>query len=459
MEMKPESGPDSGNVMSKAPRPHVRAATSASVSKSSFGFGSTESGGNAGLEWLHDNLDSMISDLTCLVECNTSFPPGNNYTAFCDLINDISDDMGGGSDRVVVPEELWKIPEAEGARVNLLRSPDLGSRQDRVMQIYFHTDTVPAGDGWTHPPFKLTREGGKLYGRGTADMKGAIAATFAALRALSATHAKLAYRPILLFCSDEEGGTYPGIRYLAEQGMLNGAILNLNGSATPRIWAGCFGSLDIRLRFFGREAHSGMPLEGVNALEEALQPLASLMELKKRVEGRHSKMPSADTAQPLHGLLSITSASAGVKGSAVPGRSEIIINRRYLPEERMEDVVDEISRTVAKSVASTALLDHDMEIIGHLPPVIDPDGPDTPRWIAAQAAGYGVEIEKFQRFGSMTSSDFGWVQKAGIRQIMLGGLSRPGRNVHGPDEHTTTTDLLGLARSIFLLLARDFKHQ
>ena len=67
-----------------------------------------------------------------------------------------------------------------------------------------------------------------------------------------------------------------------------------------------------------------------------------------------------------------------------------------------------------------------------------------------------VGIDAFKHFGSSTSSDFGWVQRAGIQHMMLGGLSRPDRNVHGPDEYTTRADLLGLSRSVYCMLSAEF---
>jgi succinyl-diaminopimelate desuccinylase len=50
----------------------------------------------------------------------------------------------------------------------------------------------------------------------------------------------------------------------------------------------------------------------------------------------------------------------------------------------------------------------------------------------------------------------GWVQQAGIREILLGGLSRPDSGGHAADEHTTIDDILALARSIVLYFAEDF---
>ncbi len=51
---------------------------------------------------------------------------------------------------------------------------------------------------------------------------------------------------------------------------------------------------------------------------------------------------------------------------------------------------------------------------------------------------------------------WGWVQQAGIQEILLGGLATPERRIHGPDEHTTIDDIAALARSVLLYLAADF---
>lgn len=401
--------------------------------------------------------ERMEAELARLVACDTSFPPGAGYAAFADLIEALLAPLGGEARRIEVPEALWAAPGARGPRVNLIARPALGSADAPELTIYFHADTAPVGHGWIRPPLRLTVEGERLYGRGTADMKGAMAASLAALRALREAGAALAFRPVLAFCTDEEGGRHPGVRHLAERGLLAEPILNLNGGATPRVWAGCFGSIDLAFRFVGRAAHSGDPGDGVNAVEAAAPALEALLALKREVERRTSALPPPPWRDgPLTARLSVTRLRAGEKGSALPGLFEMVVNRRYAPEEEADAVVAEIRATVAEAVAGGPLIDWSMEETGHLPPVVDPDGPLTERWTQAQSAGFGVPREAFRRFGSSTSSDFGWVQRAGLSEIMLGGLSRPDANVHGPDEHTTRADLMGLAQSVALFLDADF---
>ncbi len=289
-------------------------------------------------------------------------------------------------------------------------------------------------------------------------MKGTIAAVLAALRAARECGLVLAYDPVLLFCTDEEGGLFPGIRYLAEQGMIEGHLLSFNGGAVPRIWTGCFGSFDLLIRIGGRAAHSGEPEGGINAIECALPVLQALVELKASVEGRSSALPPPPHrgGRPLTGQLTVAAVRAGEKGSAVPASIELLVNRRYSPEEDFAAAHDEICATVRTALAAIATTSLTFELVGHLAPVSDPTGPHWPRWQAAISAGFGFPLESFRPWGASSSSDMGWVQQTGIKEILLGGLGRPDNNVHGADEYTTLADLKALARSVLAYLAADF---
>lgn len=401
-------------------------------------------------------FDAMQEDLSALVGFDTVFPPAANYSGFSDLIEARFACLGGKAERVIVPESLWRSAGVTGPRVNLLLRPDVGPKDAPEAMIYFHTDTAPSGDGWTRAPLTLTREGERLYGRGTADMKGCMAAVLAALRFLKATGATLAFRPVLAFCTDEEGGRYPGIRYLAETRALPNVLLNLNGGAAPRIWGGCFGSLDLAVTGRGRAAHSGRPDSGINALEEMLPILSALTTLKQRIEGRVSEMPPAPGDAPLRARLNLTAIRAGDKGSALPGSCRLVLNRRYMPEEDVGDVRAELTEVIEGALSASGLKGWQIDEVGHLPPVTDPTGRWTDRWTAARARANGQPESDFTTYGSSTSSDFGWVQKAGLRHMLLGGLMRVESNVHGPDEFTTTSDMEALARAVALFLRADF---
>jgi succinyl-diaminopimelate desuccinylase len=407
-----------------------------------------------------DDGAAIQADLSRLIAVDTSFPPGDGYAAFADLAEGLFAPLDFAFRRVTVPQHLWFTPEGggQGERVNLIAARRSGLP---VCSLYFHTDTVPPGAGWTKPPLTLTREGDRLYGRGASDMKGTIAATLAALRALKRANLKLRFDPVLLFCSDEEGGLYPGIRYLAEQGLIEGHLLSFNGGIAPRIWAGCFGSLDLLVRIHGRGAHSGDPIGGINAIEEAIPLLNALLALKASVETRISALPSPPhyEGRPLHARLTIAALNGGQKGSSLPARFDILINRRYAPEEDFAAVRAELETTIRDAMAPSRALGVEMHLIGHLTPVSDPTGPHWPRWQAALGRAFGYAPEDFRAWGASSSSDMGFVQDAGVREILLGGLNRADNNVHAPDEFTTMGDVMALARSILLYLSRDFSDE
>lgn len=395
-----------------------------------------------------------LAPLARMIACDTSFPPGQGYGAFAALMTETFASLGFEFERVSVPEALWSGDgtQAQGERVNLIARRRGGKP---VAAIYFHVDTVPAGAGWSHPPLQLTRRGDRLYGRGTADMKGTIAATLAALAAAAAHDLPLAFDVDLLFCTDEEGGLYPGVRYLAEQKLINGHVICLNGGAAPRIWAGCFGSFDLAIRISGRSAHSGDPVGGINAVEEAVPVLTALRDLQAEVETRRSALPSPPhfEGRPLTARLSVTAIQGGAKGSALPGDCTLIVNRRYPPEEDFATARAELEATIRDAVARTRALGVEIHLVGHLAPVSNPDhGPFWPRWCDATALGFGYPRDGFRRWGSSTSSDMGFVHEAGVRDILLGGLSRPGHNMHAADEFTTIDDVVGLARTLLAYL-------
>ncbi len=413
---------------------------------------------HAALASIGEDTGTILQDLGRMLAVDTCFPPGNGYPAFADLMESLLTPLGFQFRRIAVPEALWQTADggASGERVNLLASLPAGAGED--CNLYFHVDTVPPGDGWTFPPLALSQADGRLIGRGSADMKGTIVATLAALRAARRQGLKLRFNPVLLLCTDEEGGLYPGIRYLAEQGYFSGHMLSFNGGAAPRIWGGCFGSIDLLIRVTGRSAHSGDPVGGINAIEQSLPLLNALQELKQRVEQRVSAMPAPPHYQgrPLTSRLTLAAAHGGGKGSTLPARFEVLVNRRYAPEESFDAVYRELTQCIGQAMSGSAALDVAHHIIGHLAPVSDPVGPHWPRWLAALSLGFGFDANDYVVWGSSTSSDMGWVQRAGIQEILLGGLARPDNRIHAADEYTTLSDIVALAQSILAYLAVDF---
>jgi succinyl-diaminopimelate desuccinylase len=413
----------------------------------------------SGLRHIASHAETGAADLARMVAVDTSFPPGNGYPAFASLMEELLAGLDLRLQRISVPEALWFVPDgpAWGERVNLIASRD--SSRPRL-GLYFHVDTVPASPGWSGSPLTLRRDGARLIGLGTADMKGCIAATLLALRAAQACDVALAYDPVLLLCTDEEGGLYPGVRYLAEEKLLDFHVLNFNGTAAARIWAGCFGTFNVQVRISGKTekvAHAGDTGGAVNAIEAALPVMNALAALRPIVAARRSNLPPPPNLQgaKLAASLSIAAAHGGTSGGQVPGRLDLLVNRRYPPEESYEDARAEIEQAITAALPADAKAE--ITLVGHLMPTADPSGPHWPRWQAALSQGFGYAPEDFRAWGASSCSDFGWVQQAtGRQEVLLTGLGRPESNIHAPDEHTTIADLIALASSVLAYLAEDF---
>lgn len=400
--------------------------------------------------------ETAVEDLRRMVAIDTSFPPGTGYDSFADLMEQLAAPLALQCERVIVPEELWRAPGASGQRTNLIARRRSGRP---VLGLYFHVDTVPAAPGWTGDPLQLMRDGDRLIGLGAADMKGSIAAALLALRAAHETGLSLAYDPMLLLCTDEEAGLYPGVRYLAEQGRLEGHILNFNGSAMPRIWAGCFGLFTLTVRVHGKAAHAGeQRAAGANAIEAALPILNALAALKPVIAQRTSALPPPpQAAGPLTASLDISAIHGGQCGGQIPSDVEILVCRRYAPEEDFAAARREIEAAIAQAAGS---LDVDIILTGHLAPTSDPGGPHWPRWQQALSAGFGYAPEEFARWGASGCSDFGWVQQAtGVQEVLLTGLGKPDSRIHAPGESTTRADIVALAKSVLAYLSVEFSPE
>ncbi|MGJ5195957.1 MULTISPECIES: M20 family metallopeptidase [unclassified Bradyrhizobium] len=400
--------------------------------------------------------ETAVEDLRKMVAVDTSFPPGAGYDAFADVMEQLAAPLALDSERVIVPEDLWRAPGARGSRTNLIARRRAGRP---VLGLYFHVDTVPAAPGWATDPLQLSRDGDRLIGLGAADMKGSIAAALLALRGAQQTGLPLAYDPMLLLCTDEEAGLYPGVRYLAEQGRLEGHILNFNGSAMPRIWAGCFGLFTLTVRVHGKAAHAGEQRRaGANAIEAALPILNALAALEPVIAQRTSALPPPpQAAGPLAASLDISAIHGGQCGGQIPSLVEILLCRRYTPEEDFAAARREIEAAVRQAAGT---LDVEIILTGHLMPTSDPGGPHWSRWQQALSAGFGYAAEDFARWGAAGCSDFGWVQQAtGVQEVLLTGLGRPDSRIHAPGESTTLADIVALAKSVLAYLAAEFRPE
>ena len=221
-------------------------------------------------------------------------------------------------------------------------------------------DTVPYDEReWRYGPLGQLAEG-RVFGRGASDLKGPMAGLITALGIIQDLDLPLAYGITAMMCTDEEvAGGYPGVQYLAEQGRVQLPVFSMEGSSAPIVETGYVGILDVTITVLGRSVHSGRSYLGVNAVEAMVPILDELMALKAQVEARESHSPGDPEApwSNQHPVFNLDVLQGGFRANIVPDRCTLVINRRYIPEERIEDVEAEIDAAVRRGQDRSPALD------------------------------------------------------------------------------------------------------
>ena len=402
-----------------------------------------------------------IACLQGILKIPTIVPPGSNYTDLVDYLEPQFQALGFATRRVLVPAGLIaRVPlPLEGPRVNLVASWVTGKPE--AVTIYSHMDVVPVGEGWTHDPFAGEVVDGKVYGRGSADMKGNIAPLLTALSVLRELGIEPRYDIHVVLCTDEEIGGYPGVRYLAEQGFVKGHVLCMEGTQAPERLIGTAGGVDVTVTTLGKQCHSGMNFLGVNAIEAMVPILDELMALKQVVESRQSKIPMLPVAPGASTrwfpMLNLDILHAGSKSNIVPSSCQLVINRRIIPEETREQAVAEIRDAIARGRTRSKALDVKVEVMPTYGPMhADPDSPHAQRMRAAYKLLRGYREEQFVTGGVGGSTDMGDVQEVlGIDDFVMCGCGSNDSNVHGPDEFVNIRDVMDFAKELVWYLAED----
>ena len=406
------------------------------------------------------NKDYIIDVLQKIIRVNTTVPPGENYGKLLDIVEPDFIKFGFKTERVIVPEDKVKqMPwSLTGERTNLVAT--LASDKPKV-SAYAHMDVVPADDNWTVDPFGGEVIDGKLYGRGTVDMKGSIACFLGAVKVLNDLGLEPNYSVNCCLCTDEELGVYPGARYLAEQGYFSHHLMWLElGAMEPVITVGAAGSIKIEVKSIGKSCHSGMNYLGINAIEEIVPIMNELLKLKKEVEKRLSRIPSfplpgapSDKMTPMFNLNIV---HAGSKDNIVPAECSLTINRRYIVDEAFDDVIAEIREAVEKGKRNSKLLDAEINVVHCYPPLeINPQNSAIEKMKQCKKAVSGYS--DFIVGGISGSTDLGFVAEAlkpkAIEAAGFGLVRATNILAHAADEFVYIDDLLGMTKELVYYLA------
>ena len=307
-----------------------------------------------------------------------------------------------------------------------------------------HTDVVPvAGQEWHSDPFRLTERpaehggepgGGRLYGRGSADMKGFIALVLALVPEMTRRVLRMPLH--LAFTHDEETGCFgaPALIGALPTGVARPLFAIIGEPTSMQIANAQKGCSFFRTRIIGHEGHSSAPDRGVNAISAAAEIIAEIGRLHAEARGRARHDSGFD---PPHTTLSVGTISGGTAVNIIARECAFDWDLRTLPDEDAAALKGRIDRFISADLLPRMRARYkeaavETETIVAVPPLVP-------------VAGSPAEALARHLTGANTTttvsfaSEAGLYQQAGIPAIVCG----PGSIdvAHKPDEFITRAEL------------------
>ncbi len=354
-----------------------------------------------------------------------------------------------GTPNGAIVEWIADYCRAAGAEVRVLAGPEgdrsnlfatIGPRTNRGYVLSGHMDVVPAGEpGWSSDPFVLRREGDRLYGRGSTDMKGYLACALAVLADLATM--PLA-RPIhLAFSYDEEAGCRGVPHMLAALPELCetplGAIIGEPSGMQPVL--AHKGKMAARMAVIGRSGHSSRPDLGLNAVHAMADVITHAVAHGQSLTGG----PFDETFAPPYSSLQVGVIAGGQSVNIIPDHCTADIEARAVPGVSPASLLEPVKARLM------ALHDSGFEVswqeLSTYPALATAGDSDLAGLLAdltgqdpLSAVSYGTEAGLFQQ--------------AGVEAIICG----PGEigRAHRPDEFIEMGELVACQRMITDLGAR-----
>ena len=294
-----------------------------------------------------------------------------------------------------------------------------------------HTDVVPTGpeSKWSHPPFNATIENGMLYGRGTADMKGSIAAMTTAVERYFGKGHQPKGRIGFLITSDEEGpsinGTVKVIEYLEQKNEKIDWCLVGEPSSTDRlgdvIKNGRRGSLGCELTIKGKQGHVAYPHLADNPVHRAAPFIADLT-AQEWDKGNDFFPP---TTFQISNMNSGTGAT-----NVIPGELHMVFNFRFSTEVTEDQLRQRVEALIAKHG-----LEHEIKWTLSGRPFLTAEGKlvEAISQSIKDICGYQTELST-----AGGTSDGRFIAPTGAQVVELGPLNA---TIHKIDEHVSVADL------------------
>jgi acetylornithine deacetylase/succinyl-diaminopimelate desuccinylase family protein len=210
-----------------------------------------------------------------------------------------------------------------------------GKKEGPTLILNGHLDVVPANaDLWDNKPFEPVVKERKMYGRGTADMKGALAAMLGAVKLIRDNYFEYKGKVIVSFVCDEERSNLGVTNFLKNNIKADFAII---GEPTNlEIARAIRGIAVFKITTIGKAGHSSKPKDSVNAIYKMSKILERLQTYCNDLENRHHEILPPPT-------IAVSIIRGGNKENIIPDKCEIIVDRRLIPGETGDTALSELT--------------------------------------------------------------------------------------------------------------------
>ncbi|MDX5593591.1 acetylornithine deacetylase/succinyl-diaminopimelate desuccinylase family protein [Pseudovibrio sp. SPO723] len=303
---------------------------------------------------LGKRIESKREELVCLtqdlIRIPTVNPPGEAYAPCAKYIGERL--FSRGFTVEYIRGEGTPGDSAKHPRINVVARRE-GARPGATVHFNSHIDVVQAGEGWTVDPFAGVVRDGRVYGRGACDMKGGLAASLIAVEAFLECFPHFPGAIEISGTVDEESGGLGGVAYLAQKGYFSKPRVDHVIIPEPlhkdRICLGHRGVWWGEVETHGTIAHGSMPFLGDCAVRHMGAFLEALEKrLYPKLAAKHTEMPVVPEGAR-KSTLNINSIHGGqpegfdgLPSPCVPDSCRIVLDRRYLIEENLDDVKTEV---------------------------------------------------------------------------------------------------------------------
>lgn len=260
--------------------------------------------------------------------------------------------------------------EVEPSRPNVI-GLYRGREKGKCLMFEGHTDVVTEGDvnQWEHDPFGGEIVGDRLYGRGSADMKGGLVAAMMATKAIVESAVELKGAILIGALADEEGGMIGAKHFAKSRWAKEVTAAVICEPEDNRICIAQKGVMWVKLRTIGKMAHGCMPHTGINPILHMATLLSSLKELESEESARYGR-------DPLLGYPSITSTAVrapvegqgGEQPNVIPAHCRATLDIRLIPGQSPEEMEGRIRQIFNRLRGEDGAFSADLEVIEARPP-------------------------------------------------------------------------------------------